>query len=105
MIEIAGIDHLVLRTTQLERMLTFYAGVLGCAVEQQSSVEFGLTQLRAGNAMIDLVTVDSTLGRAGGAAPGLPGGISGPRPAGLRRPPAAPAAGPRPGRCGTRRRA
>jgi catechol 2,3-dioxygenase-like lactoylglutathione lyase family enzyme len=69
MIEIVGIDHLVLRTTQLERMRKFYVDVLGCAVEQQSSVEFGLTQLRAGNAMIDLVTVDSTLGRAGGAAP------------------------------------
>ena len=69
MIEIAGIDHLVLRTTQLERMLEFYSGVLGCAVERQSSVEFGLTQLRAGSAMVDLVTVDSTLGRAGGDAP------------------------------------
>ena len=69
MIEIAGIDHIVLRTTQLERMLDFYSGVLGCAVERQSSVEFGLTQLRAGSAMIDLVTVDSSLGRAGGAAP------------------------------------
>ena len=69
MIEIAGIDHLVLRTTQLGQMLEFYCGVLGCEVERETPVEIGLTMLRAGNAMIDLVTVDSELGREGGAAP------------------------------------
>ena len=73
MIEITAIDHLVLRTTQLTEMLEFYCGVLGCQIERQTSAEFGLTQLRAGNAMIDLVTVDSKLGKAGGGAPGLTG--------------------------------
>jgi len=69
MIEIAGIDHIVLRTTRLELMLGFYTGVLGCVVERQTPVDVGLTMLRAGSAMIDLVTVDSSLGRAGGDAP------------------------------------
>ncbi|CAM2069277.1 VOC family protein [Sulfidibacter corallicola] len=69
MLEIAGIDHLVLRTTKLEAMLGFYCGVLGCAVERKTSPETGLVQLRAGNALIDLVAVDSRLGRLGGGPP------------------------------------
>lgn len=69
MIEIAGIDHIVLRTTRLEEMLQFYGAVLGCPVERELSPEFGLVQLRAGTALIDLVTVDSELGRAGGGPP------------------------------------
>ena len=73
MIEISGIDHIVLRTTQLEAMLLFYCQVLGCQLERQSRPEVGLTQLSAGNAMIDLVTVDSSLGKAGGQAPALTG--------------------------------
>lgn len=73
MMEIAGIDHIVLRTTQLDAMLAFYCQVLGCELERQTSPEVGLTQLRAGNAMIDLVTLDSNLGKAGGPAPALTG--------------------------------
>jgi glyoxylase I family protein len=69
MIEIAGIDHIVLRTSRLEEMLQFYGTVLGCPVERELSPEFGLVQLRAGNALIDLVTVDSELGRMGGGPP------------------------------------
>ena len=69
MIEITAIDHIVLRTTQLDEMLAFYCRVLGCQLERQSHPEVGLTQLRAGNAMIDLVTVDSSLGAMGGRAP------------------------------------
>ncbi len=69
MIEIAGIDHIVLRTTKLKDMLEFYCNVLGCTVERETTVETGLTQLRAGSALIDLVNVDSDLGRMGGGAP------------------------------------
>jgi len=69
MIEITGIDHIVLRTSRLEEMLHFYGTVLGCPVERTLSPELGLVQLRAGNALIDLVTVDSELGRAGGGPP------------------------------------
>lgn len=65
MINIVGIDHLVLRTTQLTEMTTFYCQYLGCIVEREIP-ELGLTQLRAGKALIDLVLVDSELGRIGG---------------------------------------
>lgn len=69
MLEIVGIDHIVLRTTKLPEMLYFYTEVLGCKVERETSTEIGLTQLRAGNALIDLVTVDSQIGKMGGGAP------------------------------------
>lgn len=69
MIEIAAIDHIVLRTSKIKAMLDFYCNVLGCTVERETSTETGLTQLRAGNALIDLVTVESELGRMGGGAP------------------------------------
>jgi catechol 2,3-dioxygenase-like lactoylglutathione lyase family enzyme len=69
MIRICGIDHLVLRIVDLERMLRFYCEVLGCSVERRED-EIGLVQLRAGRSLIDLVPVDGKLGRAGGAAPG-----------------------------------
>ena len=69
MIEIAGLDHIVLRTTRMDEMLHFYSTVLGCPVERELSPEFGLVQLRAGSALIDLVAVDSELGRAGGGPP------------------------------------
>ena len=67
--EIAGIDHIVLRTTKLQDMLDFYCNVLGCVVERGTSADMGLTQLRAGNALIDLVAVDSRLGQMGGGLP------------------------------------
>lgn len=69
MFEVAGIDHIVLRTTKLQAMLEFYAGILGCEVERETSPETGLTQLRAGNALIDLLVVDSHLGKLGGGVP------------------------------------
>ncbi|MEE8496735.1 MAG: VOC family protein [Xanthomonadales bacterium] len=69
MFEVAGIDHIVLRTTKLQAMLEFYSGILGCKVERETSPVIGLTQLRAGNALIDLVVVDSRLGKLGGGAP------------------------------------
>ena len=69
MFKVAGIDHIVLRTTNLQAMLEFYNGILGCKVERETSPKTGLTQLRAGNALIDLVVVDSDLGKLGGGAP------------------------------------
>ena len=69
MIEIARIDHLVLRTTKLEEMLHFYCKVLNCDIERETNKEMGLIQLRAGDALIDLVSVESELGRKGGTAP------------------------------------
>ncbi|MEM1113750.1 MAG: VOC family protein [Pseudomonadota bacterium] len=69
MLKIVGIDHIVLRTGKLEAMLHFYCEVLGCTLERETEPELGLVQVRAGNALIDLVTLDSKLGRMGGGAP------------------------------------
>ncbi|XQW84232.1 VOC family protein [Thalassotalea piscium] len=69
MLTIVGIDHIVLRTNKLKQMLYFYCTVLGCKIERETSSETGLTQLRAGNALIDIVDVESELGRAGGGDP------------------------------------
>ena len=72
MIPIREIDHVVLRVADLPAMLAFYCDVLGCTVERRVDA-LGLVQLRAGRCLIDLVPVDSALGRAGGAAPGSGG--------------------------------
>lgn len=71
-ISVREIDHLVLRVIDLERMLSFYCGVLGCSVERRQD-DLGLVQLRAGSSLIDLVPVDGKLGSQGGAAPGREG--------------------------------
>lgn len=72
MFTIAGIDHIVLRVVDLDRMLDFYVGALGCTMEKvQASI--GLYQLRAGRSLIDLIPVDGPLGKEGGAAPGSEG--------------------------------
>ena len=72
MFRILSIDHLVLRVTDLPVMRAFYCGVLGCTVEREVP-DLGLTQLRAGSSLIDLVAVDGPLGEQGGAAPGSQG--------------------------------
>jgi catechol 2,3-dioxygenase-like lactoylglutathione lyase family enzyme len=72
MIRIRDIDHLVLRVVDLDAMLAFYQGVLGCPLEKRQD-DIGLVQLRAGRSLLDLVPLDGALGRAGGAAPGAEG--------------------------------
>jgi catechol 2,3-dioxygenase-like lactoylglutathione lyase family enzyme len=72
MFEIQAIDHVVLRVTDLDRMLGFYVDVLGCTLEKEKE-KIGLYQLRAGSSLIDLVTVEGELGRAGGRGPGPEG--------------------------------
>lgn len=69
---IEQLDHVVLRVYDVPIMLTFYCGVLGCSVERRQD-EIGLVQLRAGNSLIDLVSIDGKLGRHGGAGPGTSG--------------------------------
>ncbi|MGG7604216.1 VOC family protein [Massilia sp. BKSP1R2A-1] len=71
-IPVRGLDHIVLRVKDIDAMIAFYGGVLGCPVERRQE-EIGLYQLRAGMALIDMVPVDGKLGRAGGAAPGAEG--------------------------------
>jgi glyoxylase I family protein len=72
MFRIHQLDHLVLRVRDVGVMLDFYTRVLGCTFERQQE-ELGLYQVRAGNSLIDFVTVDGKLGRPGGAPPGSEG--------------------------------
>ena len=71
-VRIRGIDHAVLRVRDLERSLHFYTEVLDASIERRID-SIGLVQLRAGAQLIDLVPLDSPLGRAGGAGPGAEG--------------------------------
>jgi len=64
-----AIDHIVLRSERYRELIDFYCEVIGCTLERETSAEFGLTQLRAGSALIDIVDVNGELGKAGGAAP------------------------------------
>ena len=68
-IPFVGLDHVVLRTADVDRLRRFYTEVLGCTVERAEPA-FGLLQLRAGASLIDLVDVAGEIGRRGGAAPG-----------------------------------
>ncbi|WP_373084969.1 VOC family protein [Sneathiella sp.] len=70
MFKIKHIDHLVLRVVDVETMMRFYIDTLGCTLEK-TQPEIGLYQLRAGGSLIDLVPVTGTLGKMGGAAPGV----------------------------------
>ena len=72
MFGIRGIDHVVVRARELERMVAFYRDVLGCAVDRRRD-DLGLVHLRAGASLIDLISVDGALGRKGGAAPAAEG--------------------------------
>ena len=54
--DIAGLDHVVLRLNDIPAALHFYGEILGCTVEKVQE-NLGLTQLRAGADLIDLVDV------------------------------------------------
>jgi glyoxylase I family protein len=64
-IKARGLDHVVLRVSDIERSIAFYGEVLGFPVERRID-DLGLVQLRAGNSLIDLVDIASPLGKAGG---------------------------------------
>ncbi len=68
-IEIRGLDHVVLRVSDVARSLRFYCEVLGCSEERRIEA-LGLVQLRAGAHLIDLVDVAAPLGKVGGPAAG-----------------------------------
>lgn len=72
MLDIINLDHLVLRVKNVELIKRFYCDALGCTLERVND-KMGLTQLRAGASLIDLVDVTGEIGREGGAAPGSQG--------------------------------
>jgi glyoxylase I family protein len=57
MFSIKCIDHIVLRVRDVDSMVSFYCETLGCKIENiQKEIE--LTQLRAGDSIIDLLKVE-----------------------------------------------
>ncbi|HSA68984.1 MAG TPA: VOC family protein [Burkholderiales bacterium] len=72
MLRLRGIDHIVLRVEDIDVMRRFYCDILG-ATHVAYRPEFGMSHLRVGAAMIDLVEVAGPLGKAGGAGPGREG--------------------------------
>ncbi|WP_417617170.1 VOC family protein [Oceanisphaera sp.] len=65
--KIVGLDHLMLRVRNPQRMLDFYCRVLGCTLEREKT-DIGLYQLRAGAQLIDLVDIRGPLGGEGSPA-------------------------------------
>ena len=53
---VLGIDHVVLRTAEPAKLEAFYTSVLGCPVEKRQE-KIGLTQLRAGRSLIDIIAL------------------------------------------------
>jgi catechol 2,3-dioxygenase-like lactoylglutathione lyase family enzyme len=72
LIPLKGIDHLVLRVKDMEAMTRFYCDVVGAGFVAHRP-ELGMSHLRIGGSMIDLVAVDGPLGKPGGAAAGREG--------------------------------
>lgn len=66
---IRDIDHVVIRAADPAAMARFYCEALGCAIEKEQ-LEIGLTQLRAGRSLIDLLAVGSKLDRGDSGVPG-----------------------------------
>jgi len=56
-----GIDHVVLLVDGIEAARAFYCGVLGCS-EEAVLPQYGMLQLRAGAALIDLVDISADEG-------------------------------------------
>ena len=60
-LKFVGLDHVVLRCARFDETMAFYTRVLGCTLERVLE-DLGLHQLRAGQALIDLVPIGSKLG-------------------------------------------
>jgi catechol 2,3-dioxygenase-like lactoylglutathione lyase family enzyme len=66
-----GIDHILLLVNGMRPAVRFYRDVLGCKVEG-ALPQYGMLQLRAGSALIDLVDISAE--QAAWAVPPVAGG-------------------------------
>lgn len=66
-----GIDHILLLVKAMKPAVRFYTNVLGCTIEGKLP-QYGMLQLRAGSALIDLV--DISVPQAAWAVPPVAGG-------------------------------
>ena len=73
MIRIKKLDHVVLRANDAKKLVEFYCKVLGCTVERKTAPEIGITQLRAGEALIDILAVGDDSGERSGSQTGSAG--------------------------------
>jgi len=67
--QILDLDHVVIRSTDVDAMTRFYRDVLGCALEKEQR-DLGLIQLRAGRSLIDLLQVGGKIDRPENGVPG-----------------------------------
>ncbi len=71
--QLRHLDHIVLRARNSAQLVHFYCSVLGCSIEREVE-EAGLVQLRAGDALIDVISSSGKLGRTKGDPPRTGGG-------------------------------
>jgi catechol 2,3-dioxygenase-like lactoylglutathione lyase family enzyme len=58
---VEGIDHVLLTVDDMAKALEFYGAVLGCPVQTRLP-QFAMMQLRAGDALVDLVDISTPEG-------------------------------------------
>ena len=71
---ISRLDHIVLRTNQLDALLRFYE-LFGATIERDLREKMGMLQLRLGDSMMDIVDAEGLVGKMGdpGAGPSVDG--------------------------------
>jgi len=57
---LVGLDHVVLRSADADRLVRFYVDVLGCHEERRIDTPIRLVQLRAGAGLIDILAIDGS---------------------------------------------
>ncbi|WP_374631310.1 VOC family protein [Ferrovibrio sp.] len=61
---LGGFDHIVLRSADPARLIRFYCDVLGCSIAHEQP-KIGLTHLRVGTQLIDIVDAHGSLAKPG----------------------------------------
>jgi catechol 2,3-dioxygenase-like lactoylglutathione lyase family enzyme len=67
-LHIVGIDHLLLKVGDMETALSFYVGVLGCAIKSRLP-QYGMAEIKVGDQGLDLVEVQGAGEWAGPLSP------------------------------------